>query len=212
MKCILCEKRKGKRFCPAKNTHICSQCCGEKRVVEIACPADCVYLTSGQSYQSFKKYVTQLQQQEDPLRRKKLYETSQNFSSLFFEIEEQIIHFAGELRSFTDEHILEATGLLQETYKTEEKGLIYEHTSPNPLVQALFRELRKLLEEKRSQVTDDSPLLRRVDIVDCLEVVETDIRYHLENQSDRGSYLNFILRNHPKSSSQRPKESLIRSS
>lgn len=209
MKCILCGKRKGKRSCPAKNTSICSQCCGEKRVVEIACPADCVYLTSGQSYQSVKKYVAQLQQQEDPVRQRRLHEISQKFSTVLFEIEESVIRFAAGLRSLQDKNILEAVELLEDTYRTEEKGLIYEHTSSNPLIQALFRDLRKLLEEKRTKMTEGAPLLRRGDILGCLEVLETDIRYHLENQSDRGNYLNFIRRNHPEANSQGPGGSLI---
>ena len=45
MSCPLCQRRKGKRACPARGASICSQCCGTKRHVEVACPADCVYLT-----------------------------------------------------------------------------------------------------------------------------------------------------------------------
>lgn len=31
MKCILCNSRKAKRYCPAKGGSICPVCCGEKR-------------------------------------------------------------------------------------------------------------------------------------------------------------------------------------
>ena len=44
MVCPLCGERKAKRACPALNRHICAVCCGTKRLVEINCPADCVYL------------------------------------------------------------------------------------------------------------------------------------------------------------------------
>jgi hypothetical protein len=50
-KCIYCHERKGKRSCPALNGQICSQCCGEHRVVHIACPDDCVYLDANSAYQ-----------------------------------------------------------------------------------------------------------------------------------------------------------------
>ncbi len=209
MKCILCGKRKGKRFCPAKNTLICAQCCGEKRVVEIACPADCVYLKSGQSYQTVKKYVAQMDQEEDPIRRRKLLETNQRFSALLFEIEQVVIHFTQGLHAFQDKSILEAVRLLEETYKTEEKGLIYEHQSADPLAQALFTDLRELLEGKRVKVNEQAPLLRRTDILDCLQAVQSDILYHYQNQSDRGSYLQFIRRNHPQVSSKPSTEGLI---
>ena len=45
-KCVHCHERKGKRPCPALGGLICSQCCGEHRVVHITCPADCAYLDS----------------------------------------------------------------------------------------------------------------------------------------------------------------------
>ncbi len=42
--CTHCGQRKGKRSCPALAGAICSRCCGQHRVVEIACPSDCVHL------------------------------------------------------------------------------------------------------------------------------------------------------------------------
>ncbi len=201
MKCTLCGERKGKRFCPAKNTSICTQCCGEKRVVEIDCPSDCVYLSSGHTYQSIKKYSAQLQQEKDPLQRKKLYETGQQFGRLFGEIERTIIGYAADLQTLTDQHLLQAVSLLKETYRTEQKGVIYEHSSANPLVQALVRDLRASLEELRTQQDRDFPILKTTNLLDCLEVLEQDIGYHLERASERGSYLGFIKKNHPELSS-----------
>ena len=42
--CNHCGQRKGKRSCPALAGAICSRCCGQHRLVEIACPSDCVHL------------------------------------------------------------------------------------------------------------------------------------------------------------------------
>jgi hypothetical protein len=42
--CVICEKRKEKRFCPAVHGRICPQCCGENREITLDCPSDCVYL------------------------------------------------------------------------------------------------------------------------------------------------------------------------
>src|SRR5690242_17610531 len=50
MVCPICHERKAKRFCPAKGAQICAVCCGTKRLVEINCPADCVYLTSARNH------------------------------------------------------------------------------------------------------------------------------------------------------------------
>jgi len=51
VKCVYCRARKGKRICPALGGLICSQCCGEYRVVRIACPSDCPYLDPNADYQ-----------------------------------------------------------------------------------------------------------------------------------------------------------------
>lgn len=50
-KCAYCQTRKGKRSCPALGGVICSLCCGEHRVIRIACPADCGYLDPNSEYQ-----------------------------------------------------------------------------------------------------------------------------------------------------------------
>lgn len=50
-KCTYCHERKGKRACPALGGLICSQCCGEHRIVQIACPSDCVFLDTNSEYQ-----------------------------------------------------------------------------------------------------------------------------------------------------------------
>ncbi len=209
MKCILCGKRRGKRFCPAKNAYICPQCCGQKRVVEILCPSDCGYLSTGQSYQSAKKYVSQLHQEEDPVRRKKLHQSNLKHEALLRELEGAILRYAEGLRSLRDEHISKAVDLLKDTYRTEKRGVIYEHTSPNPLTQALVRDLRDFLEGKRSNRESKVAALPTEDILECLEVLDSDIRYHLSSPSSRESYLRFIARNHPESVSGERGDSLI---
>ncbi len=63
-KCVHCQRQKGKRPCPALGGLICPVCCGEHRMVRIACPADCSYLESGNEYQQKR-----LGEQLSPLRR-----------------------------------------------------------------------------------------------------------------------------------------------
>jgi hypothetical protein len=62
--CVYCTQRKGKRPCPALAGLICSQCCGEHRIVRVSCPANCIYLESGSYYQQKR-----LAEQFMPLRR-----------------------------------------------------------------------------------------------------------------------------------------------
>ena len=197
MKCVLCSQRKGKRFCPALGTSICPVCCGEKRVVEISCPPDCEHLVSGQSHQMLRKFVGQLTRENDPHRKRRLYEITNALGPFLARIEEDIVRFASGVRALRDREAAEAVELLRKTYETEQKGIIFEHRSPNPLVQSLIRDLGELLEKMRSDPEEGFPRLTTRQIIDCLEVTGMNIQYHLEMNSGENAYLDFVKRNHP---------------
>jgi hypothetical protein len=197
MKCFQCGQRKGKRFCPAENRGICAQCCGEKRVIEIPCPPDCQFLKSGQTYHWVKKHMAILQTQEDPSRMQQLYKTSQQFHFLLDGMEEVIVGYASELTSITDGDVHKAIVALKSTLETEQKGVIYEHSTSNPLAQALAKELQSFLEKERSESSERGNSLRTSDLVACLDFLEEDVSYHLANDSASNSYLQFIARSHP---------------
>lgn len=69
--CAYCKQRRGKRPCPALGV-ICSLCCGEHRIVRVACPPDCTYLGAGSDYQQKR-----LSEQFMPLRREFYREISE---------------------------------------------------------------------------------------------------------------------------------------
>src|SRR5689334_20805974 len=54
-RCPLCSERSAKRYCPAKESQICTVCCGTKREVEIDCPAGCPHLQAGRLYEAEKR-------------------------------------------------------------------------------------------------------------------------------------------------------------
>ena len=194
MKCILCNSRKGKRHCPAKGTLICAPCCGRLRVVEIPCPPDCSYLAEGQGRHRAKKYIRQLRREEDPDRSLRLYENLQLYRPLIHQIETEILRYGQGLHSFRDRHVLDAVRLLRKTYRSEVRGVIYEHTSPNPIVSALIRDLQKFMEVLEDEIEFQ---FRASDLVDCLELMEWEIRHHLNQPLDEEPYLTFIRKSHP---------------
>lgn len=54
-KCIICKKRKGKRFCPAQGAVICPPCCGNRIYTRKDCPESCIYWKSSQSFKKEKQ-------------------------------------------------------------------------------------------------------------------------------------------------------------
>jgi hypothetical protein len=134
---------------------------------------------------------------EDPSRRQRLYVTSQTFHELLSKLEQTVLAYASGLTSISDRDVYEALQSLRSTYETEQKGVIYEHTSSNPLAQGLASELRGFLEQYRSEKTEAGNSIRTSDLVSCLEFVEVDVKYHLSTETERDSYLDFIARSHP---------------
>ncbi len=49
-KCVICGKRKGKRFCVALREYICPACCGAERNESVDCPEECEFLKTGQDF------------------------------------------------------------------------------------------------------------------------------------------------------------------
>ena len=112
--CAYCTQRKGKRPCPALGGLICSQCCGEHRIVRIGCPADCIYLESGSDYQQ-KRLAVQFM----PIRRefyRELSELGGEKSVALFNLVEVVIfgYFQGR-RDGQDAEVVAALQALRRT-------------------------------------------------------------------------------------------------
>lgn len=112
--CVYCTQRKGKRPCPALTGLICSQCCGEHRIVRISCPANCVYLESGSDYQQ-KRLAGQFM----PVRRDFYRELTElggeKAAALFNLIEVVIFGYFQKRRDGQDAEIVAALQTLRQT-------------------------------------------------------------------------------------------------
>jgi hypothetical protein len=137
--CPLCRHRRAKRVCPAKKALICSQCCGEKRRVEIDCPPGCIYLQGSHApawegreterrrdLKWLAPYVGALKEEE-----------AQVFFATLIGIDE--IHRRHQ--ELTDESLGAALSTLRQTLKTRAQGLIYDHPAEGVLAQLVVNDL-----------------------------------------------------------------------
>jgi len=148
MRCPLCAKRKGKRACPARGASICSQCCGTKRLVEIACPSDCVYLTGAHA----PNWEGRAADRERDHRRlgphvKPLTER---------QLQLVLIALAGiaatrARRDLDDALLLEAVVALRKTVDTRASGVLYEHPTGDARAGELVQELAGVFEARDEQ-------------------------------------------------------------
>lgn len=59
-KCSICNQTKGKRFCSALSSFICTACCGINREKKISCFTGCEYLEKGSTYQREREITNEI--------------------------------------------------------------------------------------------------------------------------------------------------------
>src|SRR5258708_2950988 len=124
--CPLCSARPAKRACPALGRDICPVCCATKRQVEIACPADCGYLSSSRAHPAA---VVQRQHVRDMQflvpRIAHLSETQ--YRLFLFAAALVAQHARTAMPSPLDADAADGVASVAATLETAGKGIIYEH-------------------------------------------------------------------------------------
>lgn len=121
-------------------------CCGTKRIVEIACPATCVYLEHAHRHPAAA--VKRQQESDFAVLIGALGRVSEQQLQLFFLLQATILRFKPEgFYRVTDLDVAEATGALAATLETAQRGVLYEHQAGSVVADALRRELKTLLEK-----------------------------------------------------------------
>lgn len=196
MKCLICEKKRGKRHCPAKNGYICPMCCGEKRGVEINCPLDCAYYVEGQKYQQEKVSRQRLRKDgvDSFIRRAELYNKN---PEIFRGIEISFVNVFRTNNRIRNVDLAEGLELVLKTLDTEKRGLLYDYRSENALANEIADHVIKIIREYKDKIE-----LRksRISIDYGREIVQeflNEVRFFIENEVNPRSYFIHILRYHP---------------
>ena len=142
--CPLCTVRAAKRYCPSKNFHICAQCCGEKREIEIDCPSSCPHLISGRSYEAEKRIP-------DPDLAAKTErfggEFFYRYSAVLDEISKGVVNERLNSPWLVDSDVIEVYKALAATMRTLSSGIYYESLPDGVVRLSLFRRLKALFDE-----------------------------------------------------------------
>jgi hypothetical protein len=176
---------------------ICAQCCGEKRILEIDCPESCEYLQVGRAHEAALENARHLMS-SDPQKQQKRARIIDRFHLVIAHLEYVIGRERRASKSLTDPDVAEALDLLLETYRTEDRGVIYEHTSSNLRVDAFRRQLREVVESYRNPNEGQREALRLRDSLDCLELVRDLVGSHMALRESETSYVDFLARTAPR--------------
>ncbi len=154
MHCLICEKRKPGRFCPAKVEKICAVCCGTEREVSIDCPADCAYLLAGHRYE--EQHPRSLPADTPLLDVRLVSGIIELHQQLLSAIAFNVAKFCAEHPEATDKDILRGIESLASTYKTLASGIVYEQLPALPVQRDLYTALSEFLtgaKQQHSQAT-----------------------------------------------------------
>jgi hypothetical protein len=150
MQCPLCSSRKARRSCPALGQMICPVCCGTKRLTEIACPADCVYLASAREHPA--AVVRRQQERDVAVLLPTLRGLTDRQHQLFFLFQTLIARHKPEgFSRLLDDDVAQAASVVAATLETATRGVIYEHAAQSPVAQRLATEMKAMLDEVEQQ-------------------------------------------------------------
>ncbi len=190
MKCPLCQHRKGRRQCPAKQTLICSHCCGTKRRVEIDCPQDCIYL-EGAHAAAWEGRTTEKERDQRRLAPFVAGLTEAQ-GELFVVSLVGLAGIAARRADLTDRLLAEAVKTLRKTVETREKGILYDHQSDDVRAQALTHEIAALYEQRDEQGRTTSP--PDADLLAVLKAFEAALDATVGEAGDARAFLGTMAR------------------
>lgn len=165
-------------------------CCGTKRLVEISCPADCVYLSAAREHPA--AVVVRRQQRDLTQFMQALRDLNERQSRLFVAINTAIVRYQPpDLHAIVDEDVIEASAALAATFETATRGVIYEHRPATRSAGRLADAIRQLLAEAGHHggtafERDAAVVLRRIE--------QTARAAHDDDPGNRRAYLALLDR------------------
>jgi hypothetical protein len=152
LNCLICERRKAVRYCPAKGEKICAVCCGTEREVTINCPPNCIYLIAAHRYED--EHKRELPPDTPFLEERIPQEILHTHQQLMAALSYQIAKFAGGQVSTADPDVVAALAALAGTYKTLQSGLLYERIPDVPVQRELYLALSQFLDEIKKKAAE----------------------------------------------------------
>ncbi len=195
MVCPICQKRKAKRYCPARAENICSVCCGTEREVSIDCPSDCAYLVASREYDGERRVIDWKNVPFPEVRIREGFATEHG--ELLAALSQALLLFAREHRALVDSDAVAVLQTLAETYRTLSSGLYYERPPDYALQRELYEALKGAVEEFKKREHDKVGVTttRDSDIRDSLVLLTQAGATHSNGRPKGRAFLDF-LRSH----------------
>ena len=189
--CPLCNRRRGRRSCPALGESICSACCGTKRRTQIDCPPDCAYLESATAHPP--AVVQRRRERDGGFLAASLYGLTEPQQRLTVTLLEHLAGDRPDAPGLVDADVEQAALALAQTHETASRGIVYEHPAATAAAQRLAGEMKRVIEADLgmgAHLSDDATagVLRRI------EAGAREARQALGEDEDERAYLSLLRR------------------
>jgi len=157
-------------------------------MVSLACSEDCPYLRDAREVtvgRRSKQLVAHLIAQG----KKDFIQVIKDLAPVIARIEEAIVKVQRQVfHDLTDKEVLEGVGKALKTYETLQRGVIYEHRSESPRIQAVTNSILNSLDEIKGGLQQEHLTLRTGDVVACLRLVSEAVNA-AKDDNDEQAYV-----------------------
>jgi hypothetical protein len=186
--CWFCGKVKGKRACPARGGElICSRCCGSKRRVEIHCPPDCSYLHGAHD----AKWISRSQERDQNRFLARLVSLEEPQAQFYLFLHHLLATTANPLSPLSDRELVDVVGTAEKTLETRARGVLYDHPTTSPHLQASVAWLLKIVASRKK--IEAAPDVTEADALAAVAALAASISDHAK-EVERDRYLEMIQR------------------
>lgn len=196
MACLVCNKRKGKRFCPAKAGKICTPCCAAEREETIDCPFDCPHLKESRAHE----HKGLLEPDNFPYKEIRITDTFlRDHEDLLMGTGRAVLSAALESPRPTDRDTREALDALIQTYKTLDSGIYYETRPDSAYARDIMGRIQQRLQEFKESERQQAGFSRTRDgDIRALLIFLYRMALDRDNGRSRGkAFLDFLLQHFP---------------
>jgi len=187
-RCAKCSKQAARRECAALGERICAPCCARLRMLVLACPERCPYLQDARRTTG-KRRMEQLLAHLSAQGKESWLSVIPRMSGLLTLLEGAIVGVQRQhFRDLTDGEVLAGIENAIRTYETLERGIIYEHRSESPRIQAVTESLIEVLKRVEEDSARRGARLQTSDEVACLHVLVESIRL-MQDEREAQAYL-----------------------
>lgn len=195
MKCVICELRQARRYCPGVRGEICPLCCGTERENTIDCPFDCVYLREARAREKPNEFDQATVAKIPFIEIRVPDRFLEEHAGIARVVADAIVAAVFSTPGAIDYDLREAIESLIRTYKTMDSGLIYESRPSNPVAANIAALIQAEVDKGRKEIASKTGIsVRDAEVMAALLILQRQ-EYRYNNGRQRGrAYMDHLRR------------------